>query len=60
MIKTDYCTLELEGAKCAETVEKTLGARVRGKRMDAEEKPTGNCPFCNKKASIKAYMARQY
>jgi prolyl-tRNA synthetase len=60
IVKTSFCSLEMDSAKCAEKVEKELGARVRGKRADLNEKPAGNCPFCGKPAAIVAYIARQY
>jgi len=60
IIRTNFCSLEMSSAACAEKVEKELGARVRGKRADLNEQPAGECPFCGKKAGVVAYIARQY
>ncbi|MBM3309384.1 MAG: proline--tRNA ligase [Candidatus Altiarchaeales archaeon] len=60
IVRVNFCSLELGAVKCAEEVEKKLGARVRGKRVDLEEKPSGSCLFCGRKAGVVAYIARQY
>jgi len=58
--RCNFCSIENEGEKCAETVEKELGARVRGTRVDRKETPTGNCISCGKKAGAVVYIAREY
>jgi len=60
MAKTNFCSLELSSAHCAEIVEKELGARVRGKRIGKKEEPSGHCVVCGGKANVVVYIARQY
>lgn len=55
-----FCSVEKEGIKCAEVVEKEVGAEVRGTRLDEKEKPTGKCAVCGKKANHFVYVARAY
>lgn len=55
-----FCSLEKEGEKCAEFVEKQLQARVMGTRADKKEKPEGKCIICGKKANEIAYAGRSY
>jgi len=60
--RANFCSIGLDGAKCAGVIEKELLATVRGKRVDAEEKPFGSkkCVICGKQANVVAYIARQY
>ncbi|MBI2529518.1 MAG: proline--tRNA ligase [Candidatus Diapherotrites archaeon] len=58
--RTNFCSTELGGAKCAETIEKQLGARVRGTRVDKSEKPSGKCAVCGKEAKEVVYIANEY
>ncbi|MDO8625053.1 MAG: aminoacyl--tRNA ligase-related protein, partial [Candidatus Diapherotrites archaeon] len=39
--RCNFCSTNLDGARCAEIVEKEIGASVRGKRIDVPEKPFG-------------------
>ncbi len=57
-----FCSINKEGEKCAEVVEKDLMAKVRGKKLEAE-KPSGSsekCAICGKKAQEVVYIAREY
>lgn len=54
-----FCSVGMDGAKCAEVTEKEAGATVRGTRLE-KEKATGNCAVCGKKANVVVYIARQY
>jgi prolyl-tRNA synthetase len=58
--RCNFCSVEKEGEKCAEIVEKEVAASIRGTRLDEKEKPSGNCIICNKKANAIVYIARQY
>ena len=58
--RTNFCSTELSGAKCAEAIEKQLGARVRGTRVDKSEKPFGKCAICGKEAKEVVYIANEY
>ncbi|MBU2577014.1 MAG: proline--tRNA ligase [Nanoarchaeota archaeon] len=55
-----FCSAEKEGAECAEYVEKELSARVMGTRADLNEKASGKCPICGKKASVVVYAGKSY
>jgi prolyl-tRNA synthetase len=57
--RCNFCSVDMQGAKCAEIIEKEVGATVRGTRLE-EEKTKGNCAICNKKATKIVYVARQY
>ncbi|MDP3026697.1 MAG: proline--tRNA ligase, partial [Nanoarchaeota archaeon] len=59
-----FCSVEKDGEKCAEVVEKETGATVKGTRLDEkrdEKKADINkCVICGKKANHIVYVARQY
>ncbi len=58
-----FCSLDSKGEKCAEMVEKEIGASIRGKKL-RKEKPkkneTDKCIICNKKANEVVYIAKEY
>ena len=56
----DFCSVEKDGEKCAEYIEKELQARVMGIRVDKKEKASGKCSFCNKKANEVVYAGKSY
>ena len=56
----DFCSIEKEGAKCAQYIEKELQARVMGTRADISEKTTGKCIICKKKAKVVSYAGKSY
>ena len=55
-----FCLTDKEGVKCAEIIEKEVGAEVRGTRFDEKEKPSGKCAICGKKTEKIVYVARSY
>ena len=55
-----FCSIGMDGAKCAEVIEKDITAQVRGVRVDEEMSPSGNCAVCGKKAKAVVYIARSY
>jgi prolyl-tRNA synthetase len=59
--KANFCSVDKNGLKCAEIVEKEIGAQVRGTKFE-KESPFGNkkCAICNKSAKEVVYIARQY
>lgn len=59
-VKVNFCSMNEDGAACAEKIEKDLLARVRGTRADKNEKPSGKCIVCGSPAKCVAYVARQY
>ena len=60
IVACGFCSIDKEGEKCAEVVEKDLGAFVRGKRVDEEKREFATCLICGKPASCTVYLARSY
>jgi len=60
LVRIDFCSIEKEGYKCAETIEKEVGASVLGVLHGKNEKPSGKCVACGKKANEVVYIARSY
>jgi len=58
--KADFCSIELTGEPCSLKIKEATSATVRGLRMDKEEKASGNCVICGKKAELVTYIAKQY
>ncbi len=57
--RVNFCSIEMDGAKCAEIIEKEIGASVRG-TMLKKEKVSGKCAICGKPAKEVVYIARAY
>ena len=57
--RCNFCSVDMDGVKCAEVVEKEIGATVRGTKLE-KEIPSGKCAICGKKANAVVYIARQY
>ncbi|MBT4165425.1 proline--tRNA ligase [archaeon] len=55
-----FCSMNKDGTKCAELIEKETGAQVRGTRLDKEKNNFQKCVICGKKANHVTYVARQY
>lgn len=58
--RVNFCSAEKPGESCAEIIEKEIGAEVRGTLANKQEKPTGNCVICNKKANEVVYIGKSY
>lgn len=59
--RTNFCSVDKEGASCAEIIEKEIQATVRGTKLERESPfGTKKCPVCNKPAKEVVYIARQY
>jgi prolyl-tRNA synthetase len=58
--KCNFCSVAMDGEKCAAVVEKDVGAEVRGTRLDEKEKVKGECVVCGKKAKHVVYIAKSY
>ncbi|MBU0958845.1 MAG: proline--tRNA ligase [Nanoarchaeota archaeon] len=58
--RVNFCSIEKEGTKCADIVEREMIAEVRGTLANKEEKPSGKCPFCKEKAKVIAYIGKSY
>jgi len=57
--RCNFCSVEMDGAKCAEVIEKETGAMVRGTKLEGE-KASGKCIVCGKPAKYVVYVAKQY
>jgi prolyl-tRNA synthetase len=60
IVACGFCSIEKNGEKCAEIVEKDIRAFVRGKRVDKEKREFATCLICGKPASCTVYLARSY
>jgi prolyl-tRNA synthetase len=58
--RVNFCSVEKEGIKCAEVVEREINADIRGTMANKNEKPSGNCVICGKKAHEVVYIGRSY
>ena len=58
--RVNFCSISKKGEACAAKVEKEALASVRGTRVDMNEKATGNCIVCGKKATEIVYIAKSY
>jgi len=58
--KCNFCSVEKNGEKCAEIIEKETGAEIRGTKLDEKNKTSGKCVICNKKANHVVYIAKSY
>ncbi len=56
-----WCSTNEKGFKCAEEIEKSFNAEVRGTRADKNEKPSGKkCVICGNKANEIVYIGKSY
>ncbi|MBT4375819.1 proline--tRNA ligase [archaeon] len=58
--KVNFCSTDNKGLTCANKIEKTFNAEVRGTMANKKEKAKGNCPICNEKATKVVYIGRSY
>jgi prolyl-tRNA synthetase len=55
-----FCSIDKDGYECAETIEKDVGAFIRGKRVDEETHKFKTCLVCGKPAKEVVYIAKSY
>ena len=60
LARVNFCSMGKEGLKCAEFVEKELGAEVRGVIANKNEKVFGDCVVCGEKAEVVSYIGKSY
>ena len=58
--RTNFCSTEKQGEKCAEIIEKEINAEVRGTLANKHEKATGKCTICGKPAREIVYIGKSY
>jgi prolyl-tRNA synthetase len=55
-----WCSMEKNGEKCAEIIEKESGAEVRGTKLGEKLKQQKKCIICGKPAKHIVYIAKSY
>ncbi|VVC00006.1 Proline--tRNA ligase [uncultured archaeon] len=60
LVAAPFCSMEMDGEKCADVVKEKTSGNVRGTRYGKKEAAHGNCIVCGKKATAIVYIARQY
>ena len=58
--RVNFCSIDKEGEKCAEIIEKEINAEIRGTLANKKEKPVGKCIVCGKPAKEVVYIGRSY
>jgi prolyl-tRNA synthetase len=60
--RVNWCSVHNDGEKCAEFIEKELGAEVRGTLANKKEMPEKNakCIICNRQATEMVYIGKSY
>jgi len=58
--RVNFCSIEKQGEKCAEIVEKDINAEIRGILANKKEKPKGKCIICGKSAKEVVYVGKSY
>ena len=58
--RCNFCSVEKDGEKCAEIIEKNTGAEIRGTQLNEKSKPSGKCVICDKPAKNIVYIAKSY
>lgn len=59
IVRCAFCSIEIDGEKCADLIKEKTGAEVRGTNLE-EEQAHGNCIACGKSAKKIVYVARSY
>tara|TARA_Y100000034_G_scaffold134278_1_gene202253 strand:- start:1937 stop:3613 length:1677 start_codon:yes stop_codon:yes gene_type:complete len=54
-----FCSVDKQGAKCAEIIEKDISGEVRGTKL-GEKNTEKKCIICNKKADHTVYISKAY
>lgn len=60
LVAAPFCSMEMDGEKCADLVKEKTSGNVRGTRFGKHEAAHGECIGCGKKATVLVYIARQY
>src|SRR3989344_5376311 len=59
IVRCNFCSVNMDGKKCADIINEKTGAEVRGTNLVAE-KAEGRCIVCDKDARHVVYVARSY
>ena len=60
IVACGFCSIDMDGYRCAEVVEKEINGFVRGKRVDEEKHEFATCIICGKPAGCTVYIAKSY
>ena len=60
MVKVPFCSIEMDGQRCAEKLQSETTAKVRGTLYNKTEKAGGKCIVCGKPAKHIVYVAKSY
>ncbi len=60
MIRTSFCSIDMDGAECAGVIEKETKAEVRGVWFNKNEEVFCNCIVCGKPAKHVVYIAKSH
>jgi len=58
--RISFCSIDKEGEKCAEYVEKEMGAIILGTLANKNERASGSCIICSKPAKEVVYVGKSY
>ncbi|HEA46240.1 MAG TPA: proline--tRNA ligase [Candidatus Pacearchaeota archaeon] len=58
--RVNWCSVDKQGIKCSEQVEKNFNADVRGTLAKKKENAKGKCVICNKPAKEIVYIGKSY
>ena len=59
-VRVNFCSRGKDGEKCADKIKGKFKAEVRGTLHGKNEKASGKCPVCGKKATVVMYVAKAY
>jgi len=60
MVRVPWCSIGLDGQKCAEKLQEETSTKVRGVLFGKNEKAKGKCIMCGKPAKHIVYVAKSY
>ena len=60
VVRVPFCTIDLDGKKCAEDIKENFSAEVRGKELNKDDSPEGTCISCAKKATTYVVIGKDY
>jgi len=60
ILKTYFCSLNMDGKECADKVESELGLSVRGEELTSTRPRGKRCPVCGRQAMHEVYLAEAY
>jgi prolyl-tRNA synthetase len=55
-----FCSVDKEGTKCAEIIEKEISGEVRGTKLGEKNKDFTKCVACDKKSKHTVYISKAY